>query len=97
MFTASNLDTRYARMAGILLRLAAAFAFAYPALNEVSERYILGFDMNIIADKMLDQLNLYRRTGEQRYLENARKYAAILRVDSAQFRRHFRRRRAVIL
>lgn len=81
----------------VLAKLSHYFQIYREALNEASERYILGFDMNIIADKMLDQFNLYRRTGQQRHLENARKYAAILRVNSAQFPRLFRHRRVVIL
>jgi hypothetical protein len=67
------------------------------ALSEISERYILGFDMNVIADKLLDNFNLYRRTGEQRYLENARKYAAILKVDGTSFPKLFQRSRAYII
>jgi hypothetical protein len=78
---------------GTLLKLADYFEIYMDALNEASERYILGFDMNLIADKMLDNFNLYRRTGEEKYLENARKYAAILRVDQARFPSLFRRAR----
>ncbi len=55
------------------------------ALNEMSERYIMGFDLHLIADKMLDSFNQYRRTGEDRFLQNARRYAAILRVDAEAF------------
>src|SRR3990170_5157001 len=54
-----------------LNRLAAYFEIYSDALNEMSERYILGLDMNLIADKMLDSFNLYRKTGEQQHLENA--------------------------
>ena len=46
---------------------------------------------------MLDNFNLYRRTGEEKYLENARKYAAILRVDEARFPALFRRPRGTVL
>jgi hypothetical protein len=60
----------------------------------MSERYVMGFDMNLIADKMLDSFNLYRRTGEQRYIENARKYAALLKIDQRNFPSLFKRRRA---
>jgi len=67
------------------------------ALNEVSERYVLGFDLNLIADKMLDNFNLYRRTGEDRYLENARRYAAILKLDEGRFPALYRRVRPRIL
>ncbi|GAF84138.1 unnamed protein product, partial [marine sediment metagenome] len=34
---------------------------------------------------------LYRRTGDEQYLSNARKYAAILKVDRASFPAIFRR------
>lgn len=69
----------------LLAKLSAYFEVYMDALNEMSERYIMGFDMHLIADKMLDYFNLYRRTGEEKYLENARRYAAILRVDRARF------------
>ncbi len=81
-----------------LAKLAEYFEVYMDALNEMSERYILGFDMNLIADKMLDNFNRYRRTGEEKYLQNARKYAAILKVDQASFPALFGRRpRAVLL
>jgi hypothetical protein len=68
------------------------------ALQEMSERYVMGFDMNLIADKMLDNFNLYRRSGDQRYLENARKYAALLKIEQGRFPSLFKRRiRPVIL
>src|SRR3990170_3486750 len=73
-----------------LNKLSTYFEVYMDALNEISERYILGFDLNLIADKMLDNFNLFRRTGEEKYLENARKYAAILRVDEARFPALFR-------
>ncbi len=66
-------------------KLSTYFEIYREAMTEASERYILGFDMNLIADKMLDNFNRYRRTGDQTYLENARKYAAILKVDRANF------------
>lgn len=81
-----------------LEKLSAYFDIYCEALQEMSERYVMGFDMNLIADKMLDNFNLFRRTGDQHYLENARKYAAILKIDQARFPSLFRRRaRAVIL
>ena len=55
------------------------------ALNEMSDRYIMGFDLRLIADKMLDNFNQYRRTGEERFLQNARRYAAILKLDPQAF------------
>jgi hypothetical protein len=76
----------------VLTRLADHFVVYKEALNEMAERYVMGFDMNLIADKMLDSINRYRRTGDQRHLEDARKYAAILRIDRGAFPRLFRRR-----
>ncbi len=82
----------------MLNKLATYFEIYMDALNELSQRYVLGFDMNLIADKMLDNFNAYRRTGEERHLENARKYAAILKVNGASFPSLFRRQpRAVVL
>ncbi len=81
----------------VLYKLSHYFEVYVEALSEISERYILGFDMNVIADKLLDNFNLYRRTGEQHYLENARKYAAILKVDGTSFPKLFQRSRAYII
>ncbi len=69
----------------VLTKLSSYFDIYMGAMNEASARYVLGFDMNIIADKMLDSFNRYRRTGNEVYLENARKYAAILKVDRSGF------------
>lgn len=78
----------------LLGKLSSYFEIYMEAMNEVSERYVLGFDMNIIADKMLDNFNRFRRTGDQTYLENARKYAALLKVDRASFPSLWRLRRS---
>jgi hypothetical protein len=69
----------------LLEKLAEYFPIYREALAEASERYILGFDMPRIADLMLDSINSYRRTGESRYLEDARKYAALLKIEEARF------------
>jgi hypothetical protein len=69
----------------LLQKLSAYFEVYREALNEMSERYIMGFDLQLIADKMLDSFNQYRRTREERFLQNARRYAAILRVDAEAF------------
>ncbi len=68
-----------------LLRLAHYFEVYMDALAEVGDRYVHGFDMELIADKMLDAFNAYRKTGEQRHLENLRRYAAILKIDPTTF------------
>lgn len=65
----------------VLVKLADHFTFYMETLAELSQRYILGFDMDVIANKMLDAFNAYRKTGDPQQLENARKYAALLRVD----------------
>jgi len=54
---------------------------------------VTGFDFNLIADKMLDRFNLYRRTGDERHREEARRYAALLRLDSRRFPALYRRAR----
>ena len=77
----------------VLDRLSQHFEIYMEALNETSDRYLLGFDMNLIADKMLDCFNRYRATGDPVHLENARKYAALLKVDRASFPSLFRMRR----
>ena len=68
-----------------LLKLAEHFEIYVDALNEMSERYIVGFDMDLIADKMLDNFNRYRETGEERSLDQARRYASLLRIDGQRF------------
>ena len=78
----------------LLSKLSSYFEIYMGAMNEVSERYVLGFDMNLIADKMLDNFNRFRRTGDEVYLENARKYAALLKVDRTSFPRLWKLRRA---
>lgn len=64
-----------------LHRLAQFFDVYVEALNEMSGRYVLGMDMNVIADKMLDAFNRYRETKDNAHLEAARKYAALLKLD----------------
>ncbi len=68
-----------------LLKLAEYFEVYADALNEMSERYIMGFDLELIANKMLDAFNSYRDSGDEHALENARRYASILRLDRARF------------
>ncbi|HLF79797.1 MAG TPA: hypothetical protein VJB57_20125 [Dehalococcoidia bacterium] len=65
----------------VLMRLADHLPFYVETLSELSRRYILGFDMEVVANKMLDAFNRYRETGAQEHMENARKYAALLKVD----------------
>jgi hypothetical protein len=69
----------------LLEKLSTYFEVYMDALNEMSERYVMGFDLNLIADKMLDNFNRYRRTGEARFLQNARRYAAVLKLEPEAF------------
>jgi hypothetical protein len=69
----------------LLEKLSANFEVYLEALNEMSERYVMGFDLPLIADKMLDSFNRYRRTGDERHLQDARRYAAILKFDPEGF------------
>jgi hypothetical protein len=73
------------RQRDMLAKLAGYFEVYMAALNEMSERYIMGFDMRLVADKMLDSINSYRRTSDEQFLANARRYAAILKLDPASF------------
>jgi hypothetical protein len=74
----------------VLLKLSRHFELYMAALNDISQRYIMGLDMNLIADKMLDAFNQWRHTGDARYLEKARRYAALLKVDPSRFPSLFR-------
>ncbi len=60
-------------------------------LNEAGKKLVMGLDPKIIADKMLDGFNRYRQTGDEVCLENARKFAAVIDVDSDLFPALFRR------
>jgi hypothetical protein len=51
----------------------------------MSSRYIMGFDLDLLANKMLDSLNAYRHRADERALDNARRYAAILRLDTDRY------------
>ena len=84
------------QQADILAKLSFYFEVYLNALNEMSERYIMGFDMNLIADKMLDSINDYRDTGEHQYLQNANRYAAILKVNPEAFSSILKRRPTLI-
>jgi hypothetical protein len=64
-----------------LLRLARFFDVYVDALNELGGRYVLGIDMQLLADKMLDALNRYRASGQHADLQTARAFAALLRLD----------------
>lgn len=72
---------RWVSLRETLLRLARFFDLYVDALNEMSGRYVMGMDMQLIADKMLDAFNRYRETREVVHLETARKYAALLKLD----------------
>ena len=62
-------------------KLADHFEIYVDALNEMSERYVMGFDMRLIADRMLDGYNAYRKSGDGKHLSQARRFAEILSVD----------------
>jgi hypothetical protein len=82
---ASEEEAERTQRRNTLARLADCFEIYVDALNEMSERYIMGFDMDLIATKMLDAFNRYRQSQDAYDLRNARRYAAILRVDNARF------------
>jgi hypothetical protein len=83
---ASRLDEPEAvRQRETLERLARFFEIYVEALNEMSSRYIMGFDLDLLANKMLDSINAYRHQADTRALDNARRYAAILRLDADRY------------
>ena len=69
------------RQSPVLAKLAEYFEVYVDALNEMSERYITGPDERVIADKMLDSVNRYRASRDERSLADARRYASLLRID----------------
>jgi hypothetical protein len=72
-----------------LARLAQFFEIYVEALSEMSQRYIMGFDFDLLADKMLDSINAFRATQSERALTDARRYATILRLDVDRYPRLF--------
>jgi hypothetical protein len=68
-----------------LTRLAEHFELYVDALNEMSERYIMGIDTSAIADQLLDSLNRFKASHDETDMEAARRYAALLNVDAARF------------
>lgn len=78
---ASEATSEWMHMKATLLRLARYFDVYAEALRELGERYMLGVDMNIVADKMLDALNRYRESGAEADIKLVRQYGALLRLD----------------
>lgn len=68
-----------------LARLAECFEVYADALNEMSERYIRGFDLALLTDKMLDSYNRHRALGDAAAAADARRYASVLQVDRSRF------------
>jgi hypothetical protein len=61
-----------------LEKLGANFEIYADALNEMSERYITGLPMGIIADKMLDAMNRHLEGGATREADLVRRYAGLI-------------------
>ena len=61
-----------------LEKLGANFEIYADALNEMSERYITGLPMGMIADKMLDAMNRHRQGGTPRDADLVRRYAGLI-------------------
>lgn len=80
----------------VLQRISDHFRDYVETLNELSNRFILGFDMELISNKMLDAFNLYRQTGDPKHMETAQKYAALLKVDRSFRGFHARPRGRII-
>lgn len=68
-----------------LAALAQHFELYVDALNELSERFILAPDAQVITDHLLDNLNRHKVSGHPADLEVAGKYAAILNLDGLKF------------
>jgi hypothetical protein len=78
---AAHDTAEWVHLRSTLERLARFFDVYVEALNEMSDRYVMGMDMQLIADKMLDAFNRYKETRDMKDLEAARKYASLLRLD----------------
>jgi hypothetical protein len=60
-----------------LQRLSSFSTSTWTRWNEMSGRYVMGMDMQLLADRMLDAFNRYRQTWDIAFIETARKYAAL--------------------
>jgi hypothetical protein len=85
MYRMASRQDEAAAQRDTLERLARFFEIYVAALNEMSDRYILGFDLDLLADKMLDSINAFRATRDERALAAARSYAAILQLDPVRY------------
>jgi hypothetical protein len=68
-----------------LTKLADHFDVYVDALNEMSARYLTGFDAGLITDKMLDAFNRHLEAGGHRSLLDAGRYASLLDINAADF------------
>ncbi|MEX0750120.1 MAG: hypothetical protein WD359_04850 [Dehalococcoidia bacterium] len=66
-----------------LTRLAEHFELYVDALNEMSERYIMGVDTSVVADHLLDSLNCYKASHDKADIDAARRYAVMLNANAA--------------
>jgi hypothetical protein len=82
---ASQEMARVINIRSTLLRLSQFFDVYVDALNEMSGQYVLGMDMRVIADKMLDAFNRYRETRAVRDLEAARLYATLMKLEGSSW------------
>jgi hypothetical protein len=72
--------------ADTLCKLSDYFEVYVDALNEMSQQYIMGFDLALVADKMLDHFNRYRTLADEGSQRGARRYAEMMGVGPAEFR-----------
>ena len=84
---AQEATAEWVHLKATLLRLAKYFDVYAEALHEMGERYVLGIDMNVVANKMLDALNRYKESGTQADMDIVRKYGALLRLDGVGLER----------
>jgi hypothetical protein len=68
---------------GTLAKMGEHIEVYMDALTEMSERYLMGLDRSLIADKMLDAFNRHRHTHGDADLAAARRYAALLGAGDA--------------
>lgn len=79
----SNLSQRAGKDA-VFKEIADNFPFYAEALNELAENFI-PIGRNTMTDLMIEEQCLFKETKEKRYLESARKRAAILGITQNQY------------
>lgn len=65
--------------------MAFATVLAGMKAHDIHETFLAALDLGVLVDRMLDAFNRYLETGDDAELEEARKFAALVQMDSLKF------------